>query len=80
MKTNQKLEFIKNKIDKLNKRLIKRTFKVEFKNNGANNYCLEMNNESYKFNTYDDMINCLSFIDDMFEKSIKEIENEKESK
>lgn len=73
MKTKEKLEFIDNKIKRLNERLKNRKFKAKFKNNGANNYCLEMKRKSYKFNTYDDLMNCLTFIDDMFENATKEI-------
>lgn len=73
MKTKEKLEFINEKLDRLNQRLSKRSFKVKFKNNGANNYCLDMKRKSYKFNTYDDMMNCLSFIDDMFINAEKEM-------
>ena len=36
-----------------------------------------MKDKTYKFNTYDDMISCLDFIDDMFENAIVEIEKEK---
>lgn len=74
MKTLEKLEYINSKLEILNKRLKKRTFKVKFENKGTNNYCLVMKDELYKFNTYDDLMNCLNFIDDMFEMSVKEIE------
>lgn len=77
MKSKEKLELINNQIDRLNKRLKNRTFKAEFENCGANNYCLVLDKKYYKFNTYDDLLNCLTFIDDMFEKSIKEIEEKK---
>lgn len=81
MKTKEKLEYINHQInDRLNKRLKHRTFKVEFENFGANRYCLKLKDKLYKFNTYDDMISCLDFIDDMFENAIKEIEETKESK
>ena len=73
MKTIEKQELINKYIEKLNKRLEKRTFKVGFLNKGANNYCLQLINNIYKFNTYDDIISCLSFIDDMFENATKEI-------
>ena len=80
MKTKEKLEHIKYQLDeRLNKRLKNRTFKAKFENCGANNYCLKLKDKLYKFNTYDDMISCLDFIDDMFENSIKEIEKKKES-
>ena len=80
MKTKEKLEHIKYQLDeRLNKRLKNRTFKAEFENCGANNKCLKLKDKLYKFNTYDDMISCLDFIDDMFENSIKEIEKKKES-
>ena len=78
MKTKEKLEYIDRQLnERLNKRLKNRRFKAEFKNNGANNYCLVMKDKTYKFNTYDDMISCLDFIDDMFENAIVEIEKEK---
>lgn len=77
MKTKEKLEYIDKQLGRLNKRLEKRTFKAEFENCGANNYCLKLLDKAYKFNTYDDMISCLDFIDDMFENSIQEIEKEK---
>lgn len=77
MKTKEKLEYINNKLNKLNKRLIKRTFKAEFENFGANKYCLKLKEKLYKFNTYDDMISCLDFIDDMFENATKEINKKK---
>lgn len=77
MRANKKLEYINNYIDKLNKRLIKRSFKVEFENKGANNYCLVIGSESFKFNTYDDMTNCLTFIDLMFNKAENEIKKGK---
>lgn len=80
MKTKEKLEHINKQIDRLNLRLKNRTFKAEFKNNGVNNYCLVLKDDSFKFNTYDDVMNCLDFIDLMFEKSIKEIENQKKEK
>lgn len=80
MKTKEKLEHINNQVDRLNLRLKNRTFKAEFKNNGANNYCLVLKDDSFKFNTYDDVMNCLDFIDLMFEKSIKEIESQKKEK
>ena len=77
MKTKEKLEHINKQLSRLNKRLKNRTFKAEFENCGVNNYCLKLLDKKYKFNTYDDMISCLDFIDDMFENSIKEIEKKK---
>jgi len=78
MKTKDKLEQINYQLtERLNKRLKERTFKVEFENRGANNYCLKIEDKYYKFNTYDDLLNCLNFIDDMFEKAIAEIEEKK---
>lgn len=73
MKTKEKLDYIDKQIMRLNERLVNRTFKTEFKNNGTNNYCLIMKDKTYKFNTYDDMISCLTFIDDMLELATKEI-------
>lgn len=73
MKTKEKLDYINNKINRLNKRLEKRTFKAEFENCGANRYCLKLKDKLYKFNTYDDMMSCLDFIDDMFENAVKEM-------
>lgn len=77
MKTIEKLSYINEKLKKLQKRLEKRKFKAEFKNFGANKYCLVMKEKTYKFNTYDDLISCLNFIDDMFENAREEIEKEK---
>lgn len=77
MKTSEKLEYIDSKINTLNKRLKNRTFKAKFNKVGTNNYCLELEKESFKFNTYDDVINCLNFITIMFEKAEIEIQNEK---
>ena len=80
MKTKEKLDIINKQIDRLNLRLKGRSFKVRFENKGGNNYCLDMLGKSFKFNTYDDMISCLTFIDLMFEKSIEEIENKRGGK
>lgn len=80
MKTKEKLEVINKQLERLNLRLKGRTFKVKFENKGGNNYCLNMLGKDYKFNTYDDMINCLTFIDTMFEKAIEEIEKKRKCK
>jgi len=72
-KSVEKLDYINKSIDKLNKRLVNRTFKVSFENKGANNYCLIIKDEYYSFNTCDDVINCLVFIDKMFEVATEEI-------
>ena len=80
MKIKEKLEIINKQIDRLNLRLKERTFKVKFINKGGNNYCLDILGKSFKFNTYDDMISCLTFIDTMFEKSIEEIEKKRGGK
>lgn len=80
MKTQDKLDIINKYIERLNLRLKERSFKVKFENKGANNYCLTMLGQSYKFNTYTDIINCLTFIDDMFESAISEIEKKRGAK
>lgn len=81
MTTKQKLEHINYQLDdRLNRRLKDRTFQAEFENRGVNNYCLKLKNKAYKFNTYDDVMACLDFIDDMFEMSIKEIEEQRNKK
>lgn len=80
MKTKEKLEVINKQMERLNLRLKDRSFKVKFENKGANNYCLNMLNKDFKFNTYDDIINCLTFIDTMFEKAIEEIEKKRKCK
>ena len=77
MKTKEKLEIVNKYVERLNLRLKERTFKVAFNNKGANRYCLTMLGQDYKFNTYDDLISCLTFIDEMFEKAIEEIEKKK---
>lgn len=77
-KSTEKLDYIDKSIKKLNERLRNRTFKVGFENKGANNYCLSVADEYFSFNTYDDVINCLLFIDMLFElatKEIKEVDN-----
>lgn len=80
MGTKAKMELINKQIERLNLRLKGRSFKVKFENKGANNYCLVMLGKDFKFNTYDDMLNCLTFIDLMFEKSIEEIEKKRGKK
>lgn len=82
MKTSEKLEYINGKIDILNKRLKNRTFKANFNKVGTNNYCLELGKESFKFNTYDDVMGALNFIDTMLNMAEKEIlaEQEKQNK
>lgn len=80
MRTKEKLEVINKQLERLNLRLKERTFKVKFINKGGNNYCLNMLNKDYRFNTYDDLISCLTFIDTMFEKSIEEIEKKRKCK
>jgi hypothetical protein len=72
-KSSEKLSYIEKYITKLNKRLKNRSFKAEFVNEGSNRYCLKLKDQIYKFNTYDDVINCLLFIDYMFEEANKEI-------
>lgn len=74
MARNQdKLDHIEKYIKKLNQRLKNRSFKVSFENKGANNYCLQVKEEYFSFNTYDDVINCLLFIDYLFEETQKEM-------
>lgn len=73
MSTKDKLEYINRQLDRLNKRLVNRSFGVDFENQGANHYCLKLKDTLYKFNTYDDLISCLDFIDDMFEKTKEEM-------
>lgn len=74
MTTKEKLDYINNhQLEKLNRRLTNRGFIAEFENRGANYYCLKLDDRYYKFNTYDDLISCLDFIDDMFEKAKKEM-------
>ena len=72
-KSTEKLTYIDKYIKRLNERLRNRTFKVSFENKGANDYCLKIKDEYYSFNTYDDVINCLVFIDFMFEETKKEL-------
>ena len=72
-KSTEKLTYIDKYIKRLNERLRNRTFKVSFENKGANDYCLKIKDEYYSFNTYDDVINCLVFIDFMFEETKKEM-------
>ena len=76
-KSTEKLTYIDKYIKKLNKRLKNRTFKVEFENKGANNYCLKVCEEYFSFNTYDDVIECLLFIDCLFEETTKELGGKK---
>lgn len=76
-KSTEKLDYIQKSIKRLNERLRNRSFKVEFENKGANNYCLKIKDEYFSFNTYDDVINCLVFIDFMFEETKKEMRGEK---
>lgn len=80
MKTKEKLDIINKQVERLNLRLKDRSFKVKFENRGGNNYCLDMLGKSFKFNTYDDLISCLTFIDLMFEKAIEEIEKKRGNK
>lgn len=79
-KSQDKLEYINMYIERLNERLRNRSFKIVFENKGANNYCLKINDEYFSFNTYDDVTNCLLFIDFMFEETKKELGGKKRDK
>lgn len=78
MKTSEKLQYINDKIELINTRVLKnRNFKILFNKVGTNNYCLNIKDKEFKFNTYDDVISCIDLIRNMFMIATTEIKKEK---
>lgn len=77
MKSIEKLDLMKEKIDKINNNiLVNRTWNIEFINRGANDYCLVIklkNKKEYyngRFATYDSVLSALDLILNMFDKEL----------
>lgn len=67
MKSKDKLETIYLKIEIINKNVLKnKKFKLSF--DKSNNYCLILKDNKIKFNTYDDVLACLTILEILFRK------------
>lgn len=79
MKSVDKIKYINELVEKLNKKVLaNKNWHLEFDNNrGANNYCILIKKEDKEiwcasFGTYDNVINCLDLIKNMFSMAINE--------